>query len=34
MAGRSEAGLYDVGLVGLFNYTAVFWGPDMQLMST
>jgi hypothetical protein len=34
MAGRGEAGLYYVGLVDLFNCTAVFWGPDMQRMPT
>jgi len=25
VAGRSEAGLYYVGLVDLFDYSAVFW---------
>jgi hypothetical protein len=34
MAGSGEAGLYYIELVDLFNYTAVFWGTDMQRVPT
>jgi hypothetical protein len=34
VAGIGEAGLYHVGLIDLFNYTAVFWGRDMQRVPT